>query len=214
VDHCGPEQDQREVEGRLKAHSGNADAGFSPVGRVSHSLTLNFAEQGFSLYLVLLAKNYFYECKAESRFLDLTIVCNIMYSSGPPDLAGVFRRLDDESVDVEKAEERHDVSNLNRSSVAGAGGARSKKKGDKPQDKDQRKWAPLHFFVPATAGSLVAMTNKLGSWNMGISPGFKLVSDYMYHYECRNLNCLITEYDENNASRYPLCSVRAIIQSV
>jgi hypothetical protein len=149
-----------------------------------------------------LAKNYFYEGKAESRFLDLSIVCNVMYSSGPPDLAGVFRRMSGESDALEKAEETHDASNLNRSSVPGATGARSKKKGDKPQDRDQKKWAPLHYFVPAIAGSLVAMTNKLGSWNMGISPGFKAVSDYMYHYECSKLSCLITEYDENNASRY------------
>jgi hypothetical protein len=70
------------------------------------------------------------------------------------------------------------------------------------QDKDQKKWAPLHFFVPAVAGSLVAMTNKLGSWDMGVTKGFKAVSDYMYHYECSKLSCLISEYDENNASRY------------
>jgi hypothetical protein len=89
--------------------------------------------QGFSLYLVLLAKNYFYEGKTESRFLDLSIVCNIMYSSGPPDLAGVFRRLDNESDEIEKAEETYDETNLNRVCRAGAVGARSKKKGDKPQ---------------------------------------------------------------------------------
>jgi hypothetical protein len=70
------------------------------------------------------------------------------------------------------------------------------------QDKDQKKWAPLHFFVPAIAGSLVAMTNKLGSWDMGVTKGFKAVSDFMYHYECSKLSCLISEYDENNASRY------------
>jgi hypothetical protein len=124
-----------------------------------------------------------------------------MYSSGPPDLAGVFRRMSGESDDIEKAEETLDMTHLNRLSATGNGGARSKKKGDKPQDKDQKKWAPLHYFVPAIAGSLVAMTNKLGSWNMGVSLGFKEVSNYMYHYACSKLNCLITEYDANNASR-------------
>jgi hypothetical protein len=82
---------------------------------------------------VLLAKNYFYEGKTESRFLDLTIVCNIMYSSGPPDLAGVFRRIGGESDEIEKAEEEHDKTNLNRASTTAGGGTRSKKKGDKPQ---------------------------------------------------------------------------------
>jgi hypothetical protein len=60
-------------------------------------------------------------------------VCNVMWSSGPPDLAGVFRRIDNQSDDIEKAEEVHDASNLNRSSTSGVAGARSKKKGDKPQ---------------------------------------------------------------------------------
>jgi hypothetical protein len=89
--------------------------------------------QGFSLYLVLCAKNYFYESKTESRYLDLSIVCNIMFSSGPPDLSGVFRRMNDISDDIEKAEETHDAGNLKRASVAAAAGTRSKKKGDKPQ---------------------------------------------------------------------------------
>jgi hypothetical protein len=80
-----------------------------------------------------LGKNYFYESKTESRFLDLTIVCNVMFSSGPPDLAGVFRRLGDESDEIEKAEETHDIASLHRPSTAGGAGARSKKKGDKPQ---------------------------------------------------------------------------------
>jgi hypothetical protein len=95
------------------------------------------------MYLLLVAKNYFYEGKTETRFLDLTIVCNVMYSSGPPDLAGVFRRLSGESDDIEKAEEVHDASNLNRAAVSGASGARSKKKGDKPQVKHSTMLARL-----------------------------------------------------------------------
>jgi hypothetical protein len=147
-----------------------------------------------------MSKNYFYEGKTESRFRDLSIVCNVMYSSGPPDLAGVFRRMSGDTDDIEKAEETHDVSNLHRA-AGGTTGARSKKKGDRPQAKDQKKWAPLHFFVPAVAGSIVAMTNKLGSWNMNINTGVKAISDYMYHYVCSKLSCLIAEYDEANASR-------------
>jgi hypothetical protein len=95
--------------------------------------SLIYVLQGFSLYWVLGAKNYFYQGQVEQRFLDLTIVSNIMYSSGPPDLAGVFRRLSGESDEIEKAEEVHDVNNLNRAATTGAAGARSKKKGDKPQ---------------------------------------------------------------------------------
>jgi hypothetical protein len=158
--------------------------------------------QGFSLYLTLAAKNYFYEGKTESRWLDLTIVCNVMFSSGPPDLAGVFRRMSGESDALEKAAQTYDATNLNRVPVSATTGVKGKKKGDKPQDKDQKKWAPLHYFVPAVAGSLVAMTNKLGSWNMGLSPGFKLVSDFLFAIVNTRLPCLISEYDDNNASRY------------
>jgi hypothetical protein len=158
--------------------------------------------QGFSLYLTLAAKNYFYEGKTESRWLDLTIVCNLMYSSGPPDLAGAFRRMGGECDDMEKAALTYDATNLNRTSVSITADSKAKKKGDKPLDKDQKKWAPLHYFVPAVAGSLIAMTNKLGSWNMGLSPGVKAVSGYVFSLIHTRLRCLVSEYDENNASRY------------
>jgi hypothetical protein len=125
-----------------------------------------------------------------------------MYSSGPPDLAGVFRRMDGESDDIEKAALTYDATNLNRVPVSAIGSAKDKKKGDKPQDKDQKKWAPLHYFVPVVAGSLVAMTNKLGSWNMGLSPGIKVVSSHMFDIVRERLTCLISEYDMNNSSRY------------
>lgn len=84
--------------------------------------------QGFSLYLCLLAKNYFYESKTESRFLDLTIVCNIMYSSGPPDLAGVYRKLDVAPDAMEAAEDSHDSGSLGRPNLGCSTGTRSKKK--------------------------------------------------------------------------------------
>ena len=125
-----------------------------------------------------------------------------MYSSGPPDLAGVFRRLNGESDAVEKAIQMHDATNLKRPLDSNTGGIRLYKKGDQPQGKDQKKWAPLHYFVPTIAGSLVAMTNKLGSWQMALSPGVKHVSDYMLKHETENLKCLISENDANNMSRY------------
>jgi hypothetical protein len=46
--------------------------------------------QGFSLYIVLMGKNYAYEPKIESRWRDTLIVCTIMYSSGQLDLEGML----------------------------------------------------------------------------------------------------------------------------
>jgi hypothetical protein len=41
---------------------------------------------GFSLYLILMAKNFFFEGKTETRYVDLLIVCNVLCSSFPVDL--------------------------------------------------------------------------------------------------------------------------------
>jgi hypothetical protein len=46
--------------------------------------------QGFSLYVVLMGKNYPYENKIESRWKDTLIVCTIMHSSGPADEEGLL----------------------------------------------------------------------------------------------------------------------------
>jgi hypothetical protein len=45
------------------------------------------------------------------------------------------------------------------------------------------------------------MSNKMGSWNLRINYGVKAVSDYMYHVIISTLQCLVSEADENNASR-------------
>lgn len=42
-------------------------------------------EQGFSIYLVLMGKNYAYESKTEDRYRNILIVCNVQPSSGPID---------------------------------------------------------------------------------------------------------------------------------
>ena len=46
--------------------------------------------QGFSLYLVLMGKNFIFESRTEARYRDLLIVCNVQASSGPVDLEGLY----------------------------------------------------------------------------------------------------------------------------
>ena len=48
--------------------------------------------KGFSMYVIGLATNVRYDGKVGGRFLDTIIVCNVLPSSGPPDLDGIFRR--------------------------------------------------------------------------------------------------------------------------
>jgi hypothetical protein len=48
--------------------------------------------KGFSMYVIGLATNVRYDGKVGGRFLDTLIVCNVLPSSGPPDLDGIFRR--------------------------------------------------------------------------------------------------------------------------
>jgi hypothetical protein len=46
--------------------------------------------QGFSLYLVLMGKNFIFENRTETRYRDLLIVCNVQASSGPVDMEGLY----------------------------------------------------------------------------------------------------------------------------
>ena len=49
--------------------------------------------QGFSLYMVLMGKNFILEARTEARYRDLLIVCNVQASSGPVDLEGLYYRV-------------------------------------------------------------------------------------------------------------------------
>lgn len=157
---------------------------------------------GFSLYLVLMAKNFFFEGKTETRYFDLLIVCNVLCSSFPPDLQGMMRRSNGGMDAFEAAEQEPDTGVVRRGIISNAVNQKDKKKGDKPRDTDQKLWAPMHYFCYWIAGISVGMMNKMASWNMVIDYGFKNVSDYLYHYELSTLKCIISEIDENNASRY------------
>jgi hypothetical protein len=157
---------------------------------------------GFSLYLILMAKNFFFEGKTETRYVDLLIVCNVLCSSFPVDLQGMMRRVNGESDAFESAEQGNDRDVLRRGIISTAVNQKDKKKGDKPHDEDQRRWAPLHYFCYWIAGISVGMMNKMGSWNMLVDYGFKGVSDYLFNYEMSTLQFIMSEVDVNNASRY------------
>lgn len=182
---------------------------------------------GFSIYLILMAKNFFFEGKTETRYVDLLIVCNVLCSSFPVDLRGMMRRGNGELdafeaaevfsqlslnlhsqlhsqllIDFKKIQEVTDRNVLRRGIISTAVNQKDKKKGDKPTDMDQKLWAPLHYFCYWTAGISVGMMNKMGSWNMLVDYGFRGVSDYLYHYEISTLQCIISEIDLSNASRY------------
>jgi hypothetical protein len=74
--------------------------------------------------------------------------------------------------------------------------------GPRPSDKDQKAWAPLHYFVHSVAGTVIAMMNKLGTFKLQINYGVKSVSDYLFQYAISTLGCFIDTCDEDHASRY------------
>jgi hypothetical protein len=67
---------------------------------------------------------------------------------------------------------------------------------------DQKKWAPLLYFVHSVAGTVIAMMHKLGMFKLRISYGVKMISDYLNTFETQTLRCFINDVDEANASRY------------
>lgn len=89
---------------------------------------------GFSVFMILKAKNFFYEAKTEARFLDLLIVCNVECSSFPPDLQGLMRCIDNKKDAFEEAESSGDKDALHRGFTDGIASQKNKKKGDRPND--------------------------------------------------------------------------------
>lgn len=182
--------------------------------------------KGFGPFWLLIGKNFLYEKKTEERYRDMLIVCNIQPSNGPVDLEGMHRAL---SAAVSATATATAAAAAASSSAAAAatnnnrrqGGledgvdktmrkgvvrtnasSKSKAKGPKPTDEDQREWAPLHYFVNGVAGSVVAMMNKMGFYKLRINYGVKDVSLYLYNHIIATLRCFFDSADEVNASRY------------
>lgn len=185
--------------------------------------------KGFGPFWLLIGKNFLYEKKTEERYRDMLIVCNIQPSNGPVDLDGMHRAL---SAAASSSAVATTTGSATASTVAapsssrrrarqGGGGledgvdrtmrkgvvrtnasSKSKAKGPKPTDEDQREWAPLHYFVNAVSGSVVAMMNKMGFYKLRINYGVKDVSLYMYNHIIATLRCFFDSADEVNASRY------------
>jgi hypothetical protein len=103
---------------------------------------------------------------------------------------------------LEEFEDGMDVELFRKGVVRSNTNPKCKNKGPRPTDKDQKQWAPLHYFVHSVAGTVISMMNKLGMFKLRINYGFKSVSDYLFHYVMSTLGCFIDSSDENNASRY------------
>jgi hypothetical protein len=87
--------------------------------------------QGFSLYVVLMGKNYAYENKIESRWKDTLIVCTIMHSSGPADVEGMLylsSRSKSSENPVEKLEMMMDSKSCRKGVVCSNGSQKTKSK--------------------------------------------------------------------------------------
>jgi hypothetical protein len=91
-----------------------------------------------------MAKNFFYEGKTETRYVDLLIVCNVQCSSFPVDLQGLMRKSNGERDAFEEAEDSNDREELRRGVIRAAVNQKDKKKGDKPQ---VSRTAPFVFFA-------------------------------------------------------------------
>jgi hypothetical protein len=155
-----------------------------------------------------MGKNYTYENKIESRWRDTLIVCTTMFSSGPLDHEGLVylasRGSSSSSSNkdpVEVLESSMDSEKSRKGVVRNNKNQKTRSKGPRPTDQDQKEWAPLMYFVHAVAGSIVAMMHKLGMFRLRINYGVKSVLEHLFDHILVTLNCLISSDDERNSSR-------------
>lgn len=158
--------------------------------------------RGFSIYLVAFAKNQPYEQASEQRYRDLLIVCNILPANFTIDKDGLYHRKDGSKDAFESAEMQVDENLVRRGVMQDRNTANSMKEGGVPTDADQRLWAPLHYFAFWVAGVSIAMSNKMGSWNMMVDYSFKCVSEYLRDFQLSTLKCFMSEDDLFNQPRY------------
>jgi hypothetical protein len=179
---------------------------------------------GYQMYLCLMGKNYIFEKKTESRYMDMLIVCNVQESNGPMDkdglrymaasAAGPAARTQrgargDSPVTlqgiIESMEDGMDAGVQRKGVVRTSNSSKCRNKGPRPSDKDQQMWAPMHYFVHSVAGTVIAMMHKLGMISLEIDYGVASVSRYLYDYAVSTLGCLMDSNDETYAGRYFDC---------
>lgn len=87
--------------------------------------------------------------------------------------------------------------------------------GPRPNDKEQKLWAPFMYFVHSVAGSMIAMMHKLGMFRLRINYGVADVSNYLKEFLQSTLACFIDGDDENHVNRYyQACQCRIIAETV
>lgn len=162
---------------------------------------------GYSIYLICLCKNNFFEPQVEARFRDLSIVANVMYTNAEPDMEGATRLLSSALDSFDDAEAALDADSMRRlPAKVGTGSSRSRKKGSQPTDiAEQRRWAPLLYFAHALAGNVIGIANKSGAFTMAVNYLVVHIMDFMYKGFYNDIRCLVSEDDCNNASRYFEC---------
>ena len=79
---------------------------------------------------------------------------------------------------------------------------KTRSKGPKPTDQDQKEWAPFVYFVHAVAGSIIAMMHKMGMYRLRINYGVESVLTYLGNHILATLDRLISPDDERCSSRY------------
>ena len=161
---------------------------------------------GFSIFLLMLCKNNFFERPVEDRFSDVMVVAFVLYTNTVPDTDGLSRHLDAAADNFDAAEATADAAAARKTrATSNNAGARSKKKGDLPTDMGvQRRWAPFLYYVHAITRNVVAICNKMGIYTVEVNYATRHVVEFVYKTIFCNFSCFFSESDKNNASRYTL----------
>ena len=134
-------------------------------------------------------------------------MCTIMHSSGPLDHEGMLyltHRGQSSSADpIDQMETNMDGTSCRKGVVRSNKDSKMRNRGPKPNDQEQKEWAPFIYFVHAVAGSIVAMMHKMGMIRLRLNYGVKSILEHLCNHVGETLACLIVADDERNSSRYP-----------
>lgn len=157
---------------------------------------------GFKMFLLLIGKNNMLESKAETRYAQMMIPAYPCPTNHSNDQEWAIRLSRNGEADDFMDTENVDSNQLHGGGINSDSNSASRMKGNTPDEKTQKEWAPFAYFVPSVAGTAVALSNKLASWRLPINYAVKNVIDYNFSIIDQHFKCLMSTDDSRNLSRY------------
>jgi hypothetical protein len=157
--------------------------------------------KGFKLFLTFMGKNNLLEPKAEHRYLQMLIASYLCPTNGPNDDAWMTNGLG-VAYEAPYVQDSASWSRLGRKGVNKVAMPMARMKGAVPSDIEQAEWAGFLSMTKMVAGTKVAISNKLGFYDIPLHYATKGLCDFFNAVISEHLKVMMVPDDWKNFTRY------------